>query len=80
LRPFLASPKGKLFGAHLNDRGDVALHPLSAEDLCELKQQLETDLGVMPAIGPMQPITPDAGRALAVGSRAASDRPSRPER
>ncbi|HEX7840480.1 MAG TPA: caspase family protein [Kofleriaceae bacterium] len=55
LRPFLTSPGGVLLRADLADGGDgIVLEPLSAADLAELKQQLETDLGVMPEIGPVQ--------------------------
>jgi hypothetical protein len=77
LRPFLSSRKGQLFATSLDDHGGVALHPLSAEELCELKHQLETDLGVTPEIHPVQALASGAERALAVGSRAAGHRRAR---
>jgi len=45
LRPFLSSSKGVLFGVDLQDDG-VVLSPLQSEDIGELRQQLESDLGV----------------------------------
>jgi hypothetical protein len=45
LRPFLSSSKGVLFGVDLRDDG-VVLSPLQSEDIGELRQQLESDLGV----------------------------------
>jgi hypothetical protein len=81
LRPFLTSSKGKLLAARLDDHGSVALRPLSAEELCELRHQLEADLGVTQEICPVQPITSGAERALAIGSRVAGyRRASRPRR
>jgi len=47
LRPFLSSSTGVLFGAKLQDGGDgVLLSPLQRDDISELRQQLESDLGV----------------------------------
>lgn len=77
LGPFLASRKGKLFVATLDDQGGVALRPLTAEELGELKHQLETDLDVTPEISPVQPITLGAERIRAVRSRAAGHRRAR---
>jgi hypothetical protein len=79
LRPFLTSPEGVLLRAELADGGDgIVLEPLSAADVAELKQQLETDLGVPPDICPVQPIMSGAARARAGGLRAAGCRwPSR---
>lgn len=47
LLPFLSSAKGVLLGASLHGGGDgIALDPLECVDVCELRKQLETDLGV----------------------------------
>jgi hypothetical protein len=82
LRPFLTSPEGVLLRAELAPGGDgIVLEALKAADVAELKQQLESDLGVTPEICPLQSIAQGAGRASAGGSRAAScRRPSRPGR
>ncbi|HEX7842667.1 MAG TPA: hypothetical protein VF469_34575, partial [Kofleriaceae bacterium] len=79
LRPFLTSPEGVLLRADLQDGGDgIMLVQMQADEVAELKQQLETDLGVAPEICPVQPIAPGAGRAPAGGARAAGcRRPSR---
>ncbi|HEX7842668.1 MAG TPA: caspase family protein [Kofleriaceae bacterium] len=75
VRPFLASSKGSLFGAYLEPgHDDIVLRRLLAGDICELKHQLETDLGVTPEIDAIPAITPGAARARAGGSRAASYR------
>lgn len=51
LRPFLSSSNGMLFGASFrNDSDDgAALHQFRSEDIGELKQQLESDLGLVSA-------------------------------
>jgi hypothetical protein len=47
LLPFLSSAKGMLLGASRHGGGDgIALDPLECVDVCELRKQLETDLGV----------------------------------
>lgn len=81
LRPFLTCSKGELLGADLDGNDVIELRPLQSGDICELRQQIETDLGVTPQIGAVLAITPGAARAPAGGSRAAGyRRPSRPGR
>jgi hypothetical protein len=48
LRPFLSSSNGTLFGASFqNDSDDgVALRQLRSDDITELRQQIEADLGL----------------------------------
>jgi hypothetical protein len=80
LRPFLSS-EGVLLGTHLQDGGDgIVLDRLGIDDVSELRQQLDAELGGS-AISAGLPITTGAARAPAAGWRAAGcRRPSRPGR
>ena len=77
IRPFLSSD-GVLLLASPSDGGDgVVLEPLGADDISELREQLDADLGGSPIpAGPV--LTPGGARGPAGGSRAANcRRPSR---
>lgn len=49
LRPFLTSPNGVLFSVGIagNDPDGVTLHQLRSDDISELRQQIEVDLGLL---------------------------------